>query len=74
MQDVTLHTLTLLLLKQTWPQVLGIPTSRWAQGQVHSKGEAREPWHLFIPSLGEGGVQIFKFHLSVKLEKLRFNK
>lgn len=43
MQGVTLQTLTQLLLKHTRPQVLGIPTSRRAQGQVHSKGEARSP-------------------------------
>lgn len=43
MQDVTLRTLTQLLLKHTRPQVLGVPMSRWARGQVHSKGEAREP-------------------------------
>lgn len=43
MQDVTLRTLTQLLLKHTGPQVLGVPMSHWARGQVHSKGEAREP-------------------------------
>lgn len=62
---------TQLLLKHAsgHKSSLGIPTSRWAEGQVHSKAEVRKPWHVFIHSLGEEVVQILKLHLNIKFLK-----